>query len=113
MDSDTPFSMIGIAERTGLTLDVVRATLNSPVYHELMRNEAQQLFEHAMTRAIRKLDEIVHGEKSKNMERIAASTAIGRLYDAARKPGQTPPQSPAEKALDEWERRHQNGAVPQ
>lgn len=92
-------------------MEAVRHVLNSPTYHEMMKREAMHLFEHALTKAVRKLDSLVHGERTKDADRIAASTAISRIYDVVRKPGGTPPQSPAEKALEDWERRNKVGVT--
>jgi hypothetical protein len=107
-----PFGILAIATKTGLPVEMVEAAMNSQAYHDLMQREARQLFAHSLVRAVRKLDDIVHSEKTKrDSDRIAASIAISRICEVSLKRTPTPEEPLGDELLQDWMRRSLPGKV--
>lgn len=84
IDGDAEFSVPAIAERTGLTMEAVKAVLNSPTYQGLMREEMQQIVAHTLVRGVQTMANIINDGEAKNSDRIAAHRAIVQTYEAMR-----------------------------
>lgn len=112
VDSDgTEFSIIGIAERTGFTTDQVRSIMASPLYLQLIQQEAVQLISHALVRGVRRMDKIVNDTKTTDANRIAAHRATVHTYQAVtQRP--TAPKRGEDAGLDEWARQFIDGNPP-
>jgi hypothetical protein len=81
---DRPFSVAAIAEDTGLTVEGVREVMEGPLYRDLLTGECRNLLSHAMTRGLRRMDDIVNAEKSSDRDRVSAFNAIVNTYGAVK-----------------------------
>jgi hypothetical protein len=101
IDSGGEFSVVSIAERTGLTTEVVRAILASPTYLKLIQAEAAQMISHSLIRGVRRMDKILHGDRTSDANRIAAHRANVHTYQAVSyRPIKDKP--PDDGGLEEW-----------
>jgi hypothetical protein len=71
-----------IAEATGLTVEAVRHAMSSAPYRAALEGEAMNLLSHSLTRGIKKMDSLVHGDKVSDTNRVAAFRAIVSTYQA-------------------------------
>lgn len=71
-----------IAMATGLTREAVRHVLGSQTYQRLISDEIRMLVSGSLMRGVRRLDEIVNGEKTTHSNAIAAHRAVVHTYQA-------------------------------
>jgi predicted transcriptional regulator len=81
-DPKIGLTITGIAEATGLTLETVKHILNSAVYRQLLEDQFHLRVSSIMTRGIVKMDEIIHREKARDADKVAAYRTVVATYQA-------------------------------